>query len=95
MIREKARLLKQKICSDSDYLFCIRKVPNKFLKTKNEKLRKLGVAGLMSIYRDLSKKILKSTGKGEFNLIRPRTMGKCFESILLNSECGFFSMRNI
>lgn len=83
-------LMKQKIYSDTDYLFCARKVPNEYLKTKDEKLRKLGVTGLMSIYRDLSEKIFKSTGKGEFNIIRSHTMRKYFDSVLLNAGCDFF-----
>jgi len=88
--RKNRALLKQKIYSDSDYLFCVRKVPNEFLDTKDEELRKLNVTGLMSIYRDLSEKILKSTGKGEFNLFRSHTMRKYFDSALLNAGCDFF-----
>lgn len=88
--RKNKALLKQKIYSNSDYLFCVRKVPNEFLETKDESLRKLGMTGLMSIYRDLSEKISKSTGKGEFNFIRSHTMRKYFDSVLLNSGCDFF-----
>jgi len=88
--RKNQALIKQKVYTDTDFLFCIRKVPDEFMETKNEKIRQFGVAGIMSIYRDISEKISKSTGKGDFNLVRSHTMRKYFDSALLNAGCDFF-----
>lgn len=89
-IRKNKALLKQKIYSESDFLFCIRKVPDEYTETKNDKIRQFGITGIMAIYRDISEKISKSTGKGDFNLIRSHTMRKYFDSALLNAGCDFF-----
>lgn len=88
--RKNKALLKQKIYSNNDYLFCVRLVSNEFFKKHDETLRKFSVSGIMSIYRDLSEKVSKSTLKGEFNIIRSHCMRKYFDSVLLNANCDFF-----
>jgi len=87
--REK-QLNKQKILSDNGYLFIARNIHDEFLKTHNEELRKLSENALMKLYRSISEKAKKNTGKGFFNVIRSHTMRKYFNTVLLNAGCDSF-----
>ena len=74
--RREKQLEKQKVYSINDYLFICRKVPNEFLKTKNEELRKLEVDALIKIYRVMSEKAQKNASKSDWNLIRSHNVRK-------------------
>jgi integrase len=81
---------KQKVYSDNDYLFCLQNVPDVYLKTKNEKDRKLKETSLIRLYRSISRKASKNTPSGSWNLIRSHNMRKYFNSALLNAGCDGF-----
>ena len=84
------RLEKQNIFSDNDFLFIGRHISGSFLKNKTESDRGLGQAALMKIYRHISEKARKNTGKGSWNLIRSHNVRKYFNSTLLNAGADSF-----
>lgn len=84
------QLAKQKVNDDSNYLFCLRKIHDDFLKDYDEERRKITRPALMKIYRDISTKARKNTAKGQFNYIRSHNFRKFFDSTLLNNGCDFF-----
>jgi integrase len=84
------QLRKQRVTSDSDYLLCARWVPNEYLSTRDEELRKLQTWSLMKLYRRLSEKAQKNTPRGDWNLIRSHNMRKFFNSALLNAGADSF-----
>ncbi len=84
------RLEKQNIFSDDDFLFIGRHISGSYLKNKKESERGLGQAALMKIYRQISEKARKNTGKGIWNLIRSHNVRKYFNSTLLNSGADSF-----
>lgn len=90
--RKNKALMKQKVWSDNDYLFCVRNVPDTYLDSKDERERKFSTSGLMAIYRDLSEGTSKCAPKGEFNTIRSHNIRKFFNSTLLNAGCDFFTV---
>jgi integrase len=54
--RIKSRLEKQKVSSDNDSLFICRQIPDKYLETHNDNLRKLDTKALVKVYRRLAEK---------------------------------------
>ena len=81
---------KQKVFSYNDFLFIGYYIPNAFLKTKDDKVRKLKTGTFMHIYRNLSEKAQKNATKGNWNLIRSHNMRKFFNSALLNAGADSF-----
>jgi integrase len=90
--REKriSQLDKQKVFSDSDFLFCKTNIPNSFLKSKNDKERQLTNDIIMKIYRTISEKAGKNSPDGNWNVIRSHNMRRYFNSALLNAGCDSF-----
>lgn len=88
--RREEYLAKQKIYSDDDYLFCVRKVSNKFLTTKNEEFRQFKEGSLKRVFQEISEKAQKTTPKGDWNLIRSHNMRKYFYSAMLNAGADSF-----
>lgn len=84
------QLEKQRVFSDSGYLFILRKVSDDFLKDRDEEKRKLNREAFMKIFRDISEKAQKNTIKGDWNLIRSHNIRKYFNSALLNAGADFF-----
>ena len=84
------QLDKQKVFSDSDFLFCKQNIPDTFLKTRNDKERQLTRGIFMKIYRTISEKACKNSPEGTWNLIRSHNMRRFFNSVLLNSGCDSF-----
>ena len=84
------QLEKQKVFSDSDFLFCKQNIPDTFLKTRNDKERQLTRGIFMKIYRTISEKACKNSPEGTWNLIRSHNMRRFFNSVLLNSGCDSF-----
>lgn len=89
-VKRREQLEKQRIFSDAGYLFIIRQVPNRFLVTRDEELRKIPAEGILKIYRRISEKARKNTPKGHWNLIRSHNVRKFFNSALLNAGCDSY-----
>jgi hypothetical protein len=81
------QLEKQRITEDG-YLFIVRNVPDIFLKTHDEGLRKLRDNNITKINRSLSEKAVKNTPSGTWNIIRSHNMRKYFNSTLINNGCN-------
>ncbi len=81
---------KRRVRSDKDYLFCKHDIPSKYLKTLNEKDRKLNAQGLMDMFRELAKKTGLDTDSGHWQVVRAHNLRKFFNSALLNNGAEFF-----
>ncbi|MGA9187878.1 MAG: tyrosine-type recombinase/integrase [Methanosarcina sp.] len=88
--RRKQQLEKQRIVGNDGYLFILRQVPPKYIKTGDEELRKLTENAVQKLYRAISDKAQKNTKEGCYNVIRSHTMRKYFNSVLLNNGCDSF-----
>jgi Site-specific recombinase XerD len=88
--KRREQLLKQEITTDAGYMFISRAIPNEYLKTKDEKLRKLDEKAVMTIYRQLSEKSQKNAERGIWNTIRSHNLRKYFNSTLLNAGADIF-----
>lgn len=84
------QLKKQRVTRKDGYLFICRKVPDEFLKKKDESLRKLDEKTIMNMYRQLSEDSQKSSEFGVWNLIRSHNLRKYFNSALKNAGAGNF-----
>lgn len=89
-IKRLKQLEKQKVFSDSNYLFITRKVADDFLIDHDDEKRKIDKNTFMKLYRDISEKAQKITAAGNWNLIRSHNIRKYFNSTLLNAGMGFF-----
>lgn len=85
-----AQLSKQRITNDDGYLFVIRNVPEEFLETHDEELRKMQESTITKIYRIVSEKAQKNTKTGQWNLIRSHNIRKYFNSAMLNAGADSF-----
>jgi integrase len=83
-------LEKQKVYSESNYLLIRRKVLDKYLETKNERLRKLTGEAIIEIYRRLAEQAHKTTPLKVWSLIRSHNIRKYFNSALLNAGADSF-----
>jgi integrase len=81
---------KQKVYSDSDYLFCKTNISDNFLKSKNDKERQLTKNIIMKMYSAISEKACKNSPDGNWNIIRSHNMRRYFNSALLNAGCDSF-----
>jgi Site-specific recombinase XerD len=81
---------KQKIVSDDSYLFIGRCIPDAWIKTESEDLRKLEHQTFMKLFRTISEKSRKNTHWGAWNLIRSHNIRKYFNSSMLNAGADSF-----
>lgn len=81
---------KQNVFLDEGYLFIVRLVPNEFLQTGNEELRKIDEPSFLMMYRIISEKARKSTAKGKWNKIRSHNLRKYFSFTLLDNGLDIF-----
>lgn len=88
--RRKQQLEKQRIVSDDGYLFILRQVPDEFLESQDDELRKLTENAIQKLYRAISDKANKNTKADCYNVIRSHTMRKYFNSVMLNKGCDSF-----
>jgi integrase len=84
------QIRKQNIFSENGYLLIGRTIPEEFLQTKNEELRKLEPSAFLKIYRTISEKARKSTEKGKWSIVRSHNVRKYFNSALLNAGADSF-----
>lgn len=84
------QLEKQRVFADTNYLFIGRRIPNEFLETKDDGLRRFEKLSFTKVYRTISEKARKNTPKGNWNLIRAHNIRKYFNSALLNAGCDSF-----
>jgi integrase len=84
------QIRKQNVFSENGYLFIGRSIPEEFLKSKNEELRKLEHSAFLKIYRTISEKARKSTEKGKWSIVRSHNVRKWFNSALLNAGADSF-----
>ncbi|HEY3362659.1 MAG TPA: tyrosine-type recombinase/integrase [Methanosarcina sp.] len=84
------QLSKQKIINNNGYLFILRQVPDSFVITGDEEIRKLSENALQKLYRALADKSKKSTSFNIYSFIRSHTMRKYFNSALLNAGADSF-----
>ena len=89
-IKRQNQIKKQRTTDDS-YLFIVRSVPDEYLTTRNEELRKMGENAILKIYKTISEKAQKDTKIG-YNLIRSHAMRKYFGSTLHNVDCDSFNV---
>ena len=89
VISRKQRIEKQRTTEDS-YLFIMKNIPDEYLETRNEELRKITETAMLKLYRGISEKARKSTKSGSYNYVRSHTMRKYFNSALLNVGCDSF-----
>jgi integrase len=75
------QLEKQRVTKNS-YLLIRRKVPNAYLETHDEELRRLTEDAIIEIYNALAEKAGKSTPKGQWGLIRSHNVRKYFSNTL-------------
>lgn len=88
--KRKAQLDKQRIYSDDNYLFVLKRIDPKYLENKDEELRRLNRNTYMEIYRSVAMRAHKRSGKGDWNLIRSHNLRKFFNSALLNAGADSF-----
>lgn len=89
-VKRERQLEKQRVTSDDGYLFILQSVPEAYLATKDEEMRKFKRDTFMCIYRTISLKAKKNALKGDWNLIRSHNMRKFFNSALLNAGADSF-----
>lgn len=85
-LNEKSKLLeyeKRKTTPKSS-LFIKMKIENKYLDTHDEKIRSMTKPTIGAMYRRIIDQLGISIPPGEFNILRPHTMRKEFDSRLLN-----------
>ncbi|MCQ1535760.1 tyrosine-type recombinase/integrase [Methanosarcina sp. KYL-1] len=88
--RREKQIEKQRIFSDSDYLFIGRKIPDTYLQSRDENERKLERDAFMRIYRAISEKAQKNAPKNDWNKVRSHNVRKFFNSTLLNAGADSF-----
>ncbi len=81
---------KRRVRKDSDFLFIKNYVPDSYLKSFDERERKLNSHGLMEMFRELAKKSGLDTEVGRWQIVRAHNLRKYFNSTLLNNGCEFF-----
>lgn len=81
------QIAKQRTTPNS-YLFIVRSVPDKYLQTRNEELRKLSENSVTKMYRSISAKARKNTKAGTYNSVRSHAMRKYFSSVLIAAGCN-------
>ncbi len=86
----KSVLEKQKVYSDNDYLFVCRQIPDEYLETHNDNLRKLDTRAIMKVYRRFAAKAGKSTPCNDWGFIRSHNLRKYFNSTMLNAGADIF-----
>ncbi|MGB9940237.1 tyrosine-type recombinase/integrase [Methanosarcina sp.] len=83
--RRKQQVEKQRTLDNDGYLFILRQVPDEFLQTQDDELRKLTENAISKLYRAISDKAKKSTKQGFYNVVRSHTMRKYYNSAMLNA----------
>jgi len=76
--------------TDNDYLFIRRQIPDKYLETHEENLRKLDTKAITKVYRRLAEKARKSTPCNDWGFIRSHNIRKYFNRTLLNAGADSF-----
>jgi integrase len=78
------QLKKQHVESGNGYLFILRSIPDGYLETRDEELRKFKVRAFTKLYEHLAEKCGKKNPEG-CNIVRPHNMRKYFISTLRNT----------
>ena len=81
---------KSKVRSDDDFLFTKRDVPDSYLETYDDSVRRLDKYGLMAVFRRLAHATGRETAKGTWSAIRAHNLRKYFNSTLLNNGAEIF-----
>lgn len=77
---------KRKVYSDDGYIFISDNIPDSFLETHDEEIRKLGKSGVGNMFRDIAKESGKHIGaKGDWQYIRSHNMRKYFNTTMRNA----------
>ena len=79
------QLEKQRAGNPDGYLFIGRQIPNEYLTTGNEELRKLKENSMIGIYHQISEDAQKNTEKGIWDIVRSHNLRKWFNSRLMNA----------
>ncbi len=83
-------LIKQRVTSDSGYLFIKQAIEPEYDSDQVEERRKLTSKLINEVYRSIAEKAGKNVGFGKWNYIRSHTMRKYFNSSLLNAGADSF-----
>jgi hypothetical protein len=81
---------KSKVRSDDDFLFTKRDVPDSYLETYDDSVRRLDKYGLMAVFRRLAHATGRETVKGTWSVVRAHNLRKYFNSTLLNNGADIF-----
>ena len=81
---------KSKVRSDNDFLFIKQDVPNSYLKTHDDTVRRLDKHGLMAIFRRLAHATGRGTDRDTWSLVRAHNLRKYFNSTILNNGGDIF-----
>lgn len=84
----KIQLDKQAVTPGS-YLFILRQVPDEYLETRDEELRKISLNALNKMFASLSDRARKNTKNGTYNIIRSHTMRKVFSTTIQNAGAPY------
>ena len=78
---------KHRVFSDDDYLICKKYIPDKYLETKDEEIRKEAEVGLQTVFRLLANRAGIAREKGMWNMFRAHKLRSWFYSTLLSNGC--------
>ncbi|MCD4821074.1 MAG: tyrosine-type recombinase/integrase [Methanococcoides sp.] len=79
---------KHKVNSENDYLFINDSIPDSYLASKNEEVRKIARNTFLGLFNRLSNKASLSTEKGTFNVIRSHNMRKYFYTAMMLDDAN-------
>ena len=78
---------KHRVYCDDDYLICKKYIPDMYLPSKNEELRKEAEKGLQTVFRFLANRAGIAQGKNVWNMFRAHKLRSWFFSTLINDGC--------
>ena len=78
---------KHVVYSEKDYLICKKYVPEEYLETRDEELRRESEKGLQTVFRTLAVRAGIARESGVWNLFRAHKLRSWFFSALINNKC--------
>ena len=78
---------KHRVYSDEDYLICKKYIPDAYLESRDEELRRENEKGLQSVFRTLAVRAGVARENGMWNMFRAHKLRSWFFSTLINSKC--------
>ena len=79
---------KHRVYSDEDYLICKKYIPDEYLESRDEELRRENEKGLQSVFRTLAVRAGIARESGMWNMFRAHKLRSWFFSTLINKKCA-------